>query len=218
MGLQVRRTDKLDVEAKPHPIEEYMKHADEFFDVLDLSINTKHHRKIFIASEDPAVITEAQSKYPNYEILYNLEASKISFKLETRYTLSALYGTVADIEMLVACDFVVCTFSSNICRLVLEKKQTQVPDAFFMVKSVDYAYHNFAENSQIVEVAIFDSTAKARNFTVGSQLIINVMHNKEGNYWAASVDPKKRNWGLYPAYTLNFKPEILEFPIDFDLI
>lgn len=62
-SLHVRRTDKIS-EASYQPLEKYMKHVEEYYLSLDLASpdGPPTPRKVFLATEDPAVVTEAKNK------------------------------------------------------------------------------------------------------------------------------------------------------------
>ena len=60
--VQVRRTDKLNSEAAFHSIEEYMFWVELYY--KRLSTKEKIDKKrVFIATDDPSVLPEAQKKY-----------------------------------------------------------------------------------------------------------------------------------------------------------
>jgi len=63
----VRRTDKLVQEAAFHEIDEYMKHVDKWFDVMDMRRSkmknqTRLKRRVYLATDDPTVLSEARRK------------------------------------------------------------------------------------------------------------------------------------------------------------
>jgi glycoprotein 6-alpha-L-fucosyltransferase len=58
--LHVRRTDKIGTEASYHSLKEYMIHAEEYFDIKDKAGGHPVKRRVFIASDDPSVISEAE--------------------------------------------------------------------------------------------------------------------------------------------------------------
>ncbi len=59
--LHVRRTDKIGTEASFHSLKEYMDHAEDYYDIVrNVQPNVK--RRVFIASDDPNVISEANKK------------------------------------------------------------------------------------------------------------------------------------------------------------
>lgn len=60
--MHVRRTDKIGTEASFHPLEEYMKHVEEWYDQQEYNGVEITRRRIYLATDDPNVITEARTK------------------------------------------------------------------------------------------------------------------------------------------------------------
>lgn len=118
VGVHIRRTDKVGTEAAFHSLEEYMRSVDEYFNQLEM-VQQVDKRRIFLASDDPKVIDEARSKYPHYDVIGDPEIAKVA-AVSTRYTDSSLNGIMLDIDLLAQCDFLVCTFSSQVCRVAYE--------------------------------------------------------------------------------------------------
>lgn len=54
----MRRTDKVGTEASFHPLKEYMQHVEEYFAIRE-KIEGPVKRRVFVASDDPNVISEA---------------------------------------------------------------------------------------------------------------------------------------------------------------
>lgn len=59
--IHVRRTDKVGTEAAFHALDEYMFHAADFFNQLELKRKVDV-RRIYLASDDPSVLPEARKK------------------------------------------------------------------------------------------------------------------------------------------------------------
>ncbi|XP_060584764.1 alpha-(1,6)-fucosyltransferase-like isoform X2 [Ruditapes philippinarum] len=135
VGLHVRRTDKIN-EANYISLREYMKYADQWFN--QHLINNTHTRYIFIATDEPNIIREAQQKYPNYTYVYHEDV--INITKGVRYSTSSLKGVLLDVHTLVMCDFVICTMTSNVCRLVHELKESRDGTASERVLSLDVDY------------------------------------------------------------------------------
>lgn len=115
-------------EALLHNLSEYMDLVEDRFERLDMrdAGQKKTKRRIFLASDEPNVLEEAKRSYSDYEILGDpavIEAAGVS----SRGTRQGLMGALMDIFTLAHCDFVVCTFSSNVCRLVYELKMAVNP-------------------------------------------------------------------------------------------
>ena len=60
-SVQVRRTDKLIVEAKFHSLDEYMVRVEEWYRLYGMT-HEVDKKRVFIATDDPSVITEAKTK------------------------------------------------------------------------------------------------------------------------------------------------------------
>lgn len=59
--VHVRRTDKVGTEAAFHSIDEYMMHVEKYYAMLKIS-QPDLVKRVYLASDDPTVITEAQKK------------------------------------------------------------------------------------------------------------------------------------------------------------
>jgi hypothetical protein len=57
-------------------------------------------------------------RYKDYEFISDIDISK-SAGLGSRYSESSLHGVIFDIQMLSECDFLVCTFSSQVILLCM---------------------------------------------------------------------------------------------------
>lgn len=67
----------------------------------------------------PFVDAEAHNthcRYPNWKLMGD-EAAAESAQLSSRYTDSSLKGIISDIHLLSLCDYLVCTFSSQVRRI-----------------------------------------------------------------------------------------------------
>lgn len=60
-SVHVRRTDKVGTEAAFHPIEEYMVHVEERFELLARRMRVDKKR-VYLATDDPSLLQEAKSK------------------------------------------------------------------------------------------------------------------------------------------------------------
>jgi glycoprotein 6-alpha-L-fucosyltransferase len=60
-SVHIRRTDKVGTEAAFHPLEEYMSAVDEYYNFLEMKQKVDR-RRVYLASDDPKVIAEAQRK------------------------------------------------------------------------------------------------------------------------------------------------------------
>ena len=65
----MRRQDKY-LESKFIPLQNYVDHIDEYFDILQAKNGVDHiPRNVFVATDEPDVITTLQKDYPRYNWL-----------------------------------------------------------------------------------------------------------------------------------------------------
>ncbi len=58
----MRRTDKVGTEAAFHSIDEYMFFVEEYFLQLEKQGKEINERRVYLATDDPGLLTEARSK------------------------------------------------------------------------------------------------------------------------------------------------------------
>ncbi|XP_030848638.1 alpha-(1,6)-fucosyltransferase [Strongylocentrotus purpuratus] len=146
VGIHVRRTDKLVNEAKSHGIEEYMDHVEKYYQELEKR-KAVSVRRVFLATDEVGLLYEAKKKYPGYVFVSDNKISQ-SANVSLRWSEESLMGIIVDLHLLARSDFVVCTCSSNICRLVYEMIQHSHLDASKKLISVDRQYFWYGENTK----------------------------------------------------------------------
>ena len=215
VGLHIRRSDKLEKEAQFHPVEKYMEHVNQYFKILNLKCtNCSSIKQVYISSDDPKAIVELKLKFPRYTFIGDESRAK-SASTSNRYSLDSLQKLVADIHMLSSSDFIVCTFSSNMCRLAYEIQQKRYTDGSWRFKSLDDIWYYAIKwdiRADHTQEAIFDHFAKSPNqinFKVGDILKL------ETNLWNGYN--KGRNnangeSGYYPSYKVTERSKIVTFP------
>ena len=209
LGLQIRKGNKVGTEGKAYSLDDYMKYAKKYFDE-NYEIT---ERIIYLSTDDTQIIREAKRKYPNYKFYHqNDDYINVAVKYEKILSLSLFQGLLIDLNILAEAEYVICTHSSNVCRLVYEFMQAQddrVEDAHFRIKSLDNEY--FATNFNVMtKVAVKDHEAlnsKEIDLKVGHIIyIFSEQHynNKNvGNLWNGYT--KGRNMqtnqvGLFPSF------------------
>ncbi|RZF32188.1 hypothetical protein LSTR_LSTR004051 [Laodelphax striatellus] len=73
-------------------------------------------RRVYLASDDPKVFAEMRAKYAEYEVIGDPNVAKMA-AVATRYSDSSLNGIIMDIHFLSRSDYLVCTFSSQVCSV-----------------------------------------------------------------------------------------------------
>lgn len=156
------------------------------------------------------VIDETREKYPAYEIIGDPNAARMA-SLSTRYTDSSLYGIILDIHLLSLSDYLVCTFSSQVCRVAYEIMQTMYPDASHRFKSLDDIYYYGGQNAHNRE-AVLPHHPKSHD-----EILMNVgdLVGVAGNHWngySKGRNTRTNQNGLFPSFKVVDKVETAEFP------
>lgn len=156
------------------------------------------------------VIEETRNKYPNYEIIGDPNVARMA-ALSTRYTDSSLFGIILDIHLLSLSDYLVCTFSSQVCRVAYEIMQTMYPDASDRFKSLDDIYYYGGQNAHNREAVLPHHPKKHDEIfmNIGDQIGV------AGNHWdgfSKGRNTRTNQNGLFPSFKVNDKVETAEFP------
>jgi len=138
-GVHVRRTDHR-VEAPFRELSEYMEHVSKWF----ASIGQTRNKYVYLASDEPRVITEAEENYKDYKFLYHKQKNAISGAVNGNSNLqsdrSSMAGTMAllsDWYFLQQVDFLVGTSSSQVTRMAYELMQPFHANASALFVSLD---------------------------------------------------------------------------------
>lgn len=92
--------------------------------------------------------------------MFNNSATEIAGSFQKRFSKTGLESIIFDLHFLSNADYLVCTFSSNICRLAYELLSAKKPDFSQLARSLDVHYYNYFEikNYQIAVVDNHDPT------------------------------------------------------------
>ncbi|XP_025104219.1 alpha-(1,6)-fucosyltransferase-like isoform X1 [Pomacea canaliculata] len=196
VGVHVRRTDKLFGEAAFHSLEEYMHHVEDYYQQLE------HHtgpltRRVYLATDDPNVLKEARENYRNYIFVYDDWISLAAH--ESRYTPRSLMGIILDIHFLSSSDYLVCTFSSQVCRVAYELMQTLHGDASTYFRSLDDSFYFGGQNAH--NMLAWENYNASRNEEISLQ--VGDLVGIAGNHWdgfSKGTNRRTGQSGLYPSY------------------
>ncbi|KRX16934.1 Alpha-(1,6)-fucosyltransferase [Trichinella nelsoni] len=216
VGIHVRRTDKLLSEASFHSVKEYMEEVENWYDVQmlhnDSFLPADGKRAVYVATDDPTVFDDLKREYPNYLFIGSNEVAK-SATVQKRYTDASLNGIIADVHFLSLCDFLVCTFSSQVCRLAYELMQTRGDDMAYAFRSLDDVYYFGGQNPHDV-TALMDHKPEGPDeieLKIGDRIGI------AGNHWngySKGVNRRTQKSGLYPSYKVEEAWNLAETPYD----
>ncbi|CAL8116612.1 unnamed protein product [Orchesella dallaii] len=127
IGLHVRRTDKLIKEAASYPLKAYLSHVTRYLRAREKNEGKPISGHIFLASDEPKVIEEARNlekKTNKWKLQANETIARDATNVRHRFK-SGILAILIDVMLLADCEFVVCTFTSNVCRLVAELKEVE---------------------------------------------------------------------------------------------
>ncbi|XP_026823366.1 alpha-(1,6)-fucosyltransferase-like [Rhopalosiphum maidis] len=206
VGVHIRRTNKSPF----HTLEEYMYHVEEYYKLQESNgiINTK---KIYLATDDPKLYNEAYNKYPEYQILGNAELSEAG-SVRFRELDNSIMNININIYFLSRCDYLVCTFSSHVCRLAYELMNgIKFEDASAQFTSLDDVYY-FNNQIRRLNVAVLPHKANGpqkMDLQVGDE--IEVIKNQWNGY-SKGTNLRTNKSLLYPTFKVTQKIEIMSFP------
>lgn len=209
VGVHIRRTDKIGSEAAFHSLHEYMSHVDDYYNQREM-IEKVDKRRVYLASDDPNVINEAKEKYPDYEIISDSAFSRAA-GLSSRYSDESLRSVILDIHFLALSDYLVCTFSSQVCRVAYEIMQTLHPDASRYFRSLDDIYYFGGQNGHN-QVAFREHVAQS---TDELDLLPGDVVGIAGNHWdgfSKGRSHRTGKTGVYPSYKVHEHLDIVKYP------
>ncbi|XP_003375106.1 alpha-(1,6)-fucosyltransferase [Trichinella spiralis] len=220
VGIHVRRTDKLLSEASFHSVKEYMEEVENWYDVQmlhnDSFLPAGGKRAVYVATDEPTVFDDLKREYPNYLFIGSYEVAK-SATAQKRYTDASLHGIIADVHFLSLCDFLVCTFSSQVCRLAYELMQTRGDDMAYAFRSLDDVYYFGGQHPHDV-TALMDHKPEGPDeieLKIGDRIGI------AGNHWngySKGVNRRTQKSGFYPSYKVEEAWNLAETPYDWSEI
>ncbi|XP_046913120.2 alpha-(1,6)-fucosyltransferase [Dermatophagoides farinae] len=221
VGVHVRRTDKINTEASFHSLSEYMIHVEDYFDRLELfkkrqNDETTTKRIVYLATDDSSVWRKEVPKFEKkgYKFIGDSEISDTA-SVNRRYSFDSLKNIILDVWMLSETDYIVCTFSSQVCRLAYELMQSKNPaidrsNNFF---SLDDIYYFGGQNSHN-QIAILDHEAATKDSEINIKRgdIIGIA----GNHWngySKGINRVTQQDGLYPGFKTKEKIETASFEL-----
>lgn len=210
VGVHVRRTDKVGTEAAFHSIDEYMVHVIDYYKILELE-RPVPEKRVYLASDDPTVLEDARKKYPDFIFLGDPNIAK-SAAVTSRYSDDSLRGIILDIYLLAHTDYLVCTFSSQVCRVAYEVMQTLHPDASSYFYSLDDIYYFGGQNAHNQRVLYGHHPREGHaEISLEKGDVVGIA----GNHWdgfSRGVNRRTNQEGLYPSFKAEDILDIVDMP------
>lgn len=211
VGLHIRRTDKLQQEASYHSAQEYMTQVEEWYQRRETISGRKEQRTVYLATDDKSALTEARNLYPNYRFVSDNDVSRTAGELSSRYSEKGLFGVVLDVFMLSKCDFIVCTLSSQVCRLAYELMQVHHTDASRLVYSLDDVYYFGGQQEHVLRAFHGKTENGGGAMDFAKRDLIKIAGNHLNGFSLGS----RQNGGrqdLFPSYKVEEEIRVANFP------
>ncbi|CAG5127665.1 unnamed protein product [Candidula unifasciata] len=210
VGVHIRRTDKILTEAASHPVEEYMYHVKEYYDQVERT-QPGISRRVYLATDEPEVLSEARKKYPTYTFINDFNSTR-SATMTERNSRQSLHGVISDVYYLARCDYLVCTFSSNLCRIAYELMQTLHGDASGNFRSLDDNYYFHGHNAHGLTAVEAYRSNREGHIALKPGDVIYVA----GNHWngfSMGTNQRTSQKGLFPSYKVEDTVVAADMPI-----
>jgi glycoprotein 6-alpha-L-fucosyltransferase len=206
--VHVRRSEKIELEAKYVPLQIYMSFVKEYFDQLIIE-NPGAPRNVFLAADDPQVFQEARSNFTNYKFITNEKSAKLVHLIANRVGQNYMAYTDADFQILAECDFVVLTYSSNFGRRIHEMKYNHFVDATERVISVDTNYFVHIQNDIDYMVVQRHVSHNPNVILEVGIVVVSIKYNSNPHNGTTKV-----NFKDFELYVPNFKLEEILYSVD----
>jgi len=151
VGIHVRRTDKLIREAKYYSLDQYMSYVDRYYNNTDVMNGNTSERLVYLATDEPNVWLNEIKPYIGKGFIFkgDMNATIKSYNKNpgmmfvARYSASSIRNIITQILILSECDYIVCTLSSSVCRLVFPLMISRVNNSIHntnAIHSLDWGY------------------------------------------------------------------------------
>ncbi|XP_063722167.1 alpha-(1,6)-fucosyltransferase-like [Symsagittifera roscoffensis] len=200
MACHIRRTDKVGTEAKLHHVYEYNQALFEAHKMLKSSKGFRNISKtVFVATDTFDTVQEFRTDFKFFDIVAD-EESIDSAAVMKRKAKTSIFKAIVDIFILSKSQYIVCTFSSQFCRLAYELMQSrETMDMSWRVESLDDLYYFGGQNEHFWE-AIANHTSKGVNeMSLRIDDKVKVSGDLRNGFMVGTNLRTKRE-GLFPAY------------------
>jgi len=199
-GCHIRRTDKVGVEAKFHHVFEY--HT-ALLDAHKLFLNTNsspHNSKlVFLATDDSNAVREFRSDFKFFEIMADLNSIESAGVMQ-RKAKASITRALIDIILLSKADFIVCTFSSQFCRLAYELSQSyDSVDKSWRFDSLDDLYYFGGQNDNFWKAISNHTSHGVNELTLKEGDQIKISGDLKTGYFTG-INQRTQKEGMFPAY------------------
>lgn len=191
-------------------------------------------KRVFLATDTKEVLVDCRQKYPEYTILGNETIAGGAAKtIRDRFKMFKLLktggyentiGILSDLYVLSHSDYIVCTLTSNICRLAYELQQHRLTGGERNIASLDTVWfvHKGSYKNATTEEFIRQATIanvqrheEMLEMSVGDIITFMYPRNKKFYAWEGYLYGKNKNTGksgYFPIYKTKKVHKIVDFP------
>ncbi|VVC25199.1 Glycosyltransferase family 23 (GT23) domain [Cinara cedri] len=211
VGVHIKQTDLIDADVTLHELSEYMYHVEKYYKLKELNSSKLFERRIYLSTNEPEVFNIAKLKYPEYTIIGDPAMFRKTRTPENPIDPDdSIMNAIIDVHLLSLSDYLVCTFSSNACRLAYEIMNGFRPsDASALFKPLGYTSQYYSNRK--LHVAILPHSANGleeMDLRVGDQ--IEVAGNRWGGF-SKGTNIRTKQFLLYPTFKAIPKLQALHF-------
>lgn len=202
-GVHVRRSDKI-TEAKYHDLWEYMEFVKSIRHKFN---NTKHHvdNHVYLATDEPSVLDKETANFTEYKFFGDKMVARSAGMGPARYGEGNVIWVLTDLTFLAQSQYLVCTFSSQICRVAYEMMQfyRRTEDAGWRYQSLDDFYYFGGQGPRFwyatTDHQVLPGMKKQIPLKKGERLKVH------GNHWdgfskVSRLDKKPQEQGIVPSF------------------
>jgi glycoprotein 6-alpha-L-fucosyltransferase len=172
----------------------------------------KEEKRVYLATDDQTALNQAIETYPNYKFVSDNDVSKTAGELSSRYSEKGLYGVVLDVVMLSECDYIVCTLSSQVCRLAYELMQAHHVDASRLVYSLDDVYYFGGQQEHVLRAIHRKTENGGGNMDFAKGDLIKIAGNHLNGFSLGNRQGGHVRHELFPSYKAEEEIRVANFP------
>ncbi len=127
------------------PLEHYVNHLEEHFNISRHGIQSQSNDKksVFVATDDPNVLIDLRQNFSSFTWMGHRNWATTVMNPKARWSKNGPGAIIKDIFLLAMSNFVVCTFSSNVCRVTYALRLALMPVPMDLYNLVTLDSKNF---------------------------------------------------------------------------
>nr|KAG5699105.1 hypothetical protein BaRGS_017788 [Batillaria attramentaria] len=137
--------------------------------------------------------------YPTYMFVSDNNVSMLA-SAKSRYSNTSLLGIIMDISFLSMSDFLVCTFSSNVCRAAYELMQANEGDASSYAVSLDKRFYFNGQRDERMWTVEKHKAENRHQLSFESGDLLQIIGNDLSGMVSRALNLRTGKEGVFPTY------------------